>query len=197
MRDHESGAVVRGDRVRHPLLCQVVQRGSRLIEDQDPGLGRQRPRDQEPLLLPAGDPSLALGDHGLHSHRHLSDILRDPRRFSRLPRVIQSEPRRGDRDIFKYTAHHQLAVLHDNADVAPQRSQVQAADVPAVVKYRTSSGLFKSQKDPDQGGFAAACLSDDRDIFPRLDPDAQVVQNIRHVVRIAEADMAQFNISAK
>ena len=197
MRDDNSGAFIGVQRLRDLLLRQVVQRGRRLVEDQDIGLGRDRPRDQKPLLLSAGDSALPLGDHGLHAHRHLPDVLRKARRLSRLPGGVHSQPRGRNSDIFVDTAHQELAVLHDDADVSAQRPQVQTVEILAVEEYGALPGLFKSQKEPHQRRFAASGLPDDRHILPCLDLDAQIVQDIGHCVGIAEADVRHLDIASQ
>ena len=197
MRDHQSRALIGIKRLGHLFLGEIVKRRCRFVKDQDPGVGRDGSRDQKPLLLAAGYAALSLGDDRLHAHGHFPDIIRYTCRLSCLPGVIQSQPRRGNGDILKYTAHHELSVLHDYADMPSERAKVQSADIFAVVIDGTLFGFLKAQQDPYQCGLSASGLTDDRDIFSRLDPDAQIVQDIRHVVRISETHMAHFNVSAE
>ena len=178
-------------------LGEIVKSGGCLVEYKDIGLRRDGPCDQESLLLSARDPALSLRDHGLHAHGHLSDVLRDPGRFRRLPCVVQSEPGSRNSDIFKNTAHQELPVLHHHADMSAERSQVKAVDILAVIEHGAHPGLFKSKKDPHQRGLSAARLADDCHILSGFDPDAQIIQDVRHCLGVTEAHMVQFNIAAK
>ena len=125
------------------------------------------------------------------------DILRDTRRFSGLPGRVESQPGSRDRDILKNASHQKLAVLHHNADVPAERSQVKAVYILSVVENSAFSRLFKSKENPDQRRLAAARLSHDGHILAGLDPDAHIVQDVRHRIGIAEAYMAHLNISAQ
>ena len=55
----------------------VVEGGERVVEDQDLRLSRERPRDRQPLLLPAGQVCAALRDLAVKSVRKRVDkVLR-------------------------------------------------------------------------------------------------------------------------
>ena len=45
-----------GEQVQHLRLDGHVESGHRLVQDEDPRLGRQRPGDRDPLPLTAGQP---------------------------------------------------------------------------------------------------------------------------------------------
>ena len=67
VRDHERRAVEhqRGQRVLHQPLRLGIERRGRLVEDQDRRVLQQRPRNRQPLALPAREPLAALADRGL------------------------------------------------------------------------------------------------------------------------------------
>ena len=148
MRDDKSCTFIGVERFRDFLLGQIVESGGRLVEYKDIGLWRNGSGDQKPLLLSARDPALALGDHSLHAHRHLSDVLGDSCGFCRFPGIVHSEPGSRNSDILKNTAHQQLPVLHHHADMSAKRSQVKAVDVLAVIEYGAHSWLLESEEDP-------------------------------------------------
>ena len=197
VRDHKSRALIGIQRLGHLLLGDIVQRRRSFVKNQDLRLGRDGPCDQHSLLLSAGNAALSFRDDRLHPHGHFANILRKAGCLRRLPRVLQRQPRRGNRNILKYAAHHELSVLHDDADMPSEGAQIQTANVLAVIVDSAFSGFFKSQKNPDQRGLAASGLSDDRNVLSRLDLDTQIVQYIRHAVRIPKAHMAHFNAAAE
>ena len=62
VRDHERGAVgeQRAERALDPPLRADVDRRGRLVEDQDAGIGEQRPRERDQLPLAEREPRPAL-----------------------------------------------------------------------------------------------------------------------------------------
>jgi len=67
VRDIEDGPVLSD--LAHVLLndalALVIERAGRLIEDQDAWIGDERPRDRDPLALPARETAAALADDGV------------------------------------------------------------------------------------------------------------------------------------
>src|SRR6185312_3074292 len=73
--DYEGGAA--GHRLAQAgfdrRLGGRVDRGGGVVEDQDPGVGQDRPGDRNPLPLAAGEGEAALADPGLVAVRQLAD----------------------------------------------------------------------------------------------------------------------------
>ena len=62
-----------------------VERGGRLVQDQDRRVLQEHPRDRQPLLLPARQLDAALADHRVQPVRQASDQSVQPRPAGRLP----------------------------------------------------------------------------------------------------------------
>ena len=80
VRDEQVGEVPLAlepvEQVEHLRLDRDVERGDRLVEDQHPGVGRERPRDGDALPLAAGQVQRAAGGQGrIEAHR--AEQLRD------------------------------------------------------------------------------------------------------------------------
>ena len=71
-------------------LGRGVDGGGRVVEDQDPRVDRERPRDREPLALAAGERDPALADHGVVALRQpLDELVRLRRARDRLDRLLR------------------------------------------------------------------------------------------------------------
>ena len=97
VRDHERGAAD-ADAVElglDRLLGRGVERGGRLVEDQDRRILQQRARDRDALLLAAGELEPALADLGLvavgQRHDEVVDV-RGARRLLTSSRVASGRP---------------------------------------------------------------------------------------------------------
>lgn len=129
MRDHKAGTFHLVQCVGDLLLRQVVQRGGRLVKDQQLGLWGDSPGDHEALVLPAGEPALPFGDDSVHLHGHPANVVRDPGLPGGLQGVLQRQLRVGDYDVGVNVALEQAGVLQNRADLSPQRRQIEALDV--------------------------------------------------------------------
>ena len=76
--------------LRDDRLRAVVEGAGRLVEEDDLRPVDERARDQQPLPLAARERAAALGDDGVHPHRHLLDVLGEPGHRRRLPRVVHA-----------------------------------------------------------------------------------------------------------
>ena len=119
------------DQGHHLADHDRVERGGRLVEEQDLGIHRQRARDRHPLALPAGQrrrKGIALA-----GHVHAVELVQRP--FLRLALRDLLQPAQRERDIVE---HRHVAVereiLEHEADPAAQRADVdvRARDILAV-----------------------------------------------------------------
>lgn len=97
--DDDAGAAHFVQRLGDLLLGLVVQCGGGFVKNKQLRLRCDGPGDHEPLALSAGDPSLSLGDDGVHPHGHGADIIGNAGRLRRLPGVVQRQLRGGDDDV--------------------------------------------------------------------------------------------------
>ena len=115
----------------HPLGLGV-ERGGRLIEDQDRRVLEEHAGDREPLLLPAGELDAALADDRVQPIRQAGDhiVQSGPARRVDDLRLGCVEPAVGD--VLADRAGEEEDILLDDADLAPQRRQRHVADVDPV-----------------------------------------------------------------
>ena len=132
-----------------------IERGRRLVEEQDLRIHRQRPRDRDPLALPAGKRRRK----GVALVGHLHELELVERAFFRLPLRHLLQPAQRERDIVQ---HRHVAVereiLEDEADAAAHRADVDAGpgDILAVQQDRSGSGLDEQVQAPQQRRLAAS-----------------------------------------
>ena len=134
VRDDQRGAVVRDlfERVLDFALGVAVERGGRLVEQQDRRRLQDGAGDGDALLLAAGKLQAALADLGLVAvRRHADEIvdLGEPRRLldlgiGRLPAAVA--------DVVADGVVEQHGVLRNHADGGAQRLLRHVADVLAV-----------------------------------------------------------------
>ena len=102
-------------------LGRRVDRGRRVVEDQDARVDDQRAGDRDPLALAAGERDPALADHRVVAVRQRLDELvrlREPRGALDLL-VGRFGP--AERDVLAHGRREEERVLRDHADLAPQR----------------------------------------------------------------------------
>ena len=128
----------RGPQAAQDLLLRVgVDRGERVVQDQDARLGRQGPREGRALLLPARQGQAALADEGVVAAREVGDVLRelrDVRGRLHAPLHLVRRHRRGqaERHVLAHGGREQERLLRDEADGLAQLVERQQADVDAV-----------------------------------------------------------------
>ena len=86
--NHDTCAFKRRESLRNRLLRDIVKSAGRLIKDQQRWLLRNDAGDQEPLLLPARKRSRSVTYDRIHSKRHRTDIVGNPRHFRGSPCLL-------------------------------------------------------------------------------------------------------------
>ena len=100
----------------HRAACALVERGERLVEQQQPRLGGHRPRERDPLRLPARELARL---HAAPSRRGRRVRASPSRRVAPRPRprAPAAEP---ERDVLEHgEVREQQVVLEHDADRAP------------------------------------------------------------------------------
>jgi hypothetical protein len=170
------------------LLAQLeVERAERLVEEEDPRVVDERPRQGNPLLLAAGElvrlAVLVAGE--LDEVEHLADatphlVVRD------LP-PAQSE---GD-VLVDGEVREQRVVLEDGVDVALERREI--GDVGLAEEDRAGAGLLEAADHPQRRRLAAARRPEKREELAPLDREGEVVDG-REVTELL-GDPVQSNVN--
>jgi hypothetical protein len=165
------------DRRVHLALAFDVEGAGRLVEEQELRPLVERPRQENPLPLSAGQAGAHVAHQRVPAHRHCLDLVGDRGDAGALPgpRGIGVAVEEGD--VVDDRAGEELVFLHHRADhVAPGAQahllQVDTAD-PDLPGLRREDAEHALQ----QGRLAAARRPDDRDRVSRLDAQAQPAQH--------------------
>ena len=194
--DHEGGAV--GPQCRHGLLDQHlgagVDRGGRLVQDQQGRVGEEGAGDGDQLPLPRRDVGPLLLDRGVVA---LGQGAHET--------VHESGLRRGDdlcvggvqapvADVVHDGAAEQHRILQHHPHLAAQRPAVQRADVEAVQADLAAVDLVEAHDQVHQCRLAGAGGADDRDRLPGPGRQRQVGDQ-RLVGAVGEGDVVELDAS--
>ena len=170
---------------QHVVAGAGVQRADRLVADQQPRLGGQRPGDGHPLALTAGDlgrravraPSASRPDlvqRGQHPRRGSRLRSRSPRIRSPSP-TISATVRSGSSErsgSWKIELHLALAAL------GPPGAAAQRRDRPSVEHDPAPPRVGQPDHGAGQRGLARAGLADQADDLARPDLQAHVAEHL-------------------
>ncbi len=192
MRDDQRGAAPhdlaqRG--VDLGLQARVDGRG-RVVEQQQPGVGDQRPGQRHPLPLAARQSKALLADHGVVALGQPDDELVRLGRLGRGDDLLLRRVRPAVGDIGPDRVGEQEAVLHDQADRGAQRVAGHVGDVVPADADRAGLRVVEARQQHGQGGLAGAGRADHGDRLARLDAERKAAQHRlgRHV---AEPDVVE------
>ena len=128
-----------GDRDRRPALGQPlerlldgalglrVERGRRLVEDEDRRVAQDRPRDRDPLPLAAREAVAALADDGLVAVREAGDQLVDLRRARGLLDLLVGRVGPREAEVVAHARVEEVRLLADDADRVRERREGELA----------------------------------------------------------------------
>ena len=171
-------------------LNGYVQRGDRLVADDELGLHRQRPGNADALPLAAGKfVGVATGMVAVQPHQiqQMSDLF-IPLLFAGIQMV---DVQRLADDVADRHAGIQgrVGILKDDLHFLPVLGNVFRGDVNALVDHFAAGGLVQVQKAPTHGGFAAAAFPYQTQRFARVDGKADAVHRLqRRVLEPAGVD---------
>ncbi len=131
-----------------------VHRRGGVIEDEDPGVGDQGPRECDPLPLAAGQGQALLADHrvvavGQAEYEFLGLGGPGGRDDLHLRRVW---PAVGD--VRPKSVGEEEAVLHDQADRRPQRVEREVANVVPADPHRAAVDVIEARQQQRDGRLA-------------------------------------------
>ena len=171
------------------LQARVDGRG-RVVEQQQPGIGDQRPGQRHPLPLAAGESKALLADHGVVALGQPGDELVRLGRLGRGDDLLVGRVRPAVGDVGPDRVGEQEAVLHDQADRGAQRVAGHVGDVVPADADRAGLRVVEAGQQQGQGGLARAGRADHGDRLARLDAERKAAQHRlgRHV---AEPDVVE------
>ena len=196
MGDHDARRLHAVKALGDDGLRAIIEGAGGLVEDDDGWMRRQRPRDQDALLLPAGDVRTAFADHGLKPHRHLADVLGDARGLRRRPGVVLRQG--GDAyDVGEDVAGHELPVLQHDAHLGAHGDEGQAGKVLPIIIDRAALRRLEAQHQAKERALAAAGAPHDGDVLSGGDGKAHVVQHVLSALRIGKGEVPDLDGSGQ
>ena len=174
--------------VHHLRLHRNVERGDELVGDQAFRLDGERPRDADPLPLPAGEfMRPAVGGVGGEAHEieQLGDAARD---LGLRPHAMDGERLAEDLAHAHARVERAVGVLKDHLDAAVVAAELgprQRADVEAVEADLALVGLDQPHQAAGERGLAAARFADDAERLAARDCEAHAVQRMHDRNRLA------------
>ncbi len=167
-----------------------VDRRGGVVEDQDAGIGQQRPGQGHPLALAAGQGQALLPDHRVVALRQPGDELVRLGGLSRGQHLLPAGVRTPVGDVGPDRVREQERVLADQPDRSPQRVQGEVADVVAADPQRSAGHVVEAGQQLRDGRFPRPGGADQRDGLAHRHVQRQPAQHgpARHV---AEAHIVE------
>ena len=156
--DHDRRAVAHrgGEAGADQRLRRRVDGGGGVVEDQDPRVDHERPRDREPLALAAGERDPALADHRVVAVGKLLDERVRLRRARRRLDELLVDVGHAERDVVAHARREEERILGDDADLAAERAPRHVAHVDAVDEH---APLARRRRTAARARRASSCPS--------------------------------------
>ena len=116
MSDHDTCRFKRFEATGDLLLRHIIQRTGCFVEQQNLRFVDNGTGDHQALSLPTRKRAFPLGNHRVHAHRHVFDVVIQPAQFRSFPGIVQSQWR-GTNDVAEDVARCQPTVLQHNANL--------------------------------------------------------------------------------
>ena len=140
-----------GHRLAQPRLDRGlggrVDRGGRVVEDQDPRIGKQRPGDRDSLALAPRERQPALADHGVVARRQLADEAVGLGPASGELDLLAGRARAGIGDVVGDAGAEEEAVVGHERDLRAKRGDVDGAYVGAVHQHRALARVVQATQE--------------------------------------------------
>src|SRR6266545_2864704 len=140
-----------------------VQRGSRLVQNQNRRVTDYGAGDVQALLLATGKILAAFGNDGIVPLRHLhNEIVRlgQPGGLNDFVPGCSDLP---EGNVFADAFVEQSRLLHDRRQLAAKRFKREFADVTAVDQNLPFLGIVKTKDQADESRFACAAMTNESD----------------------------------
>ena len=184
----------RRERVLDLLFGADVHRAGRFVEDQDPRVGEQRPRERDELALAEREPGAALAELRLVAVLEPIDELVCADGADRRDDLLAARLAPAERDVLGERAGEQEAFLRDDAELAAQRLLRRVAQVDAVERDASLGGVVEAREQLGDRRLARTGMADER--HGRACGDVQVdpVQHLRPAA-VGEAHRLELDVA--
>ena len=198
--------VVRDEQVREPeaslqVLQQVddlrldrdIERRYRLVADDEPRLHRDRARDADALALPAGE-FVRVAPRVLRRKADQTQEFRHPLAFPALGQTMQCKGFGEHVADGHSRVERAVRVLENHLHLTAQRAHLalrEAEQVAPVEPDLPRSRLDQAQREASGGRLAAARFADQRQSFPGVELEADVVDRANRLEVLDQVFCAQ------
>ena len=197
VRDHEGGAPGEEppERLLDLALGADVDRGGRLVEDQDPGVGQERAREGDELTLAEREPCPALAELRLVAVLELEDETVGADRLRGRRDLLRCRVRSRERDVLGDGAAEEESLLGDDPELTAERVLRDVAEIVAVDLDPALRRVVEAGEELRDRRLAGAGLADERDRRARRDVEVEPVQHLRELRPVAEADTLEADVA--
>ena len=173
----------------------VIQRGERIIKDEDLRLAGQCARDGKALLLAAGDVCARLCDRRIELAGQLVHKFRGLRQRERALHglVVLRGAAFAEQHIAAHVARKHNGPLRHITDAVVERIEAVAADILPVDEHLPLRCVIEAGRKADKRRFAAAGRADEGDGLALVCAEAHMLEHVAGRRRIAERDIAEFH----
>ena len=176
-----------------PLGADVDGRGG-LVEDQDPWVGEQRPRERDELALAEREPEAALADLGVVAVG--SSVTNESAPTAAAAASISARVASG-RPNAMFSAiepGEEEALLRHDPELRAQRRLRDLAEVGAVDRDAARARVVEAREQLRDRRLAGARVPDERDGRSCRDVEVEVVEDVRQLA-VAEADVLEADVA--
>ena len=195
--DGDAGAFHLRKILGYNVLADVVECRCSLVEEQNLWLADDGACYQDALSLTSRH-ALSVGRYvRVESVGHAFDVVFECHLANGLPHIVIVQSGITEQDVLADGSLHQVAVLQTDAHaVLSQTGFADVVEVMLVVEDRSALGLLESQQQSHQCALAAARRAYQCYVFAGVDAQIQSVEQVWHIVGIAEFQSVHGYVSA-
>ena len=194
-----------GDDDRRPAFEQPVERlldqhlgravdvRGRLVEDEDPRVGEQRPRDRDQLALAGRQARAALAHRVVEAARQPRGHAVDADCRGGGLDLLVGRVRLGEADVRGDRAAEEERILEHDAELAPIRVEIDVAHVVAVDTYRSLVGVVMAADQPRESRLPVARLTHEREAAARRNVERDTAQH--GILAVCEPEAVELEVA--
>src|SRR5208283_3972332 len=153
-----------------------VHCGKGIVQNQNPRIPHNRPRNRRALFLPAGKRDAALPHHRFVLFREVLNVAVETRNLRRFPHLSEFVFLHPERDVLSHCLAEQIRILRHVPSRPPQRLQRPFLNRPPVNQNRSRRRFPQSRNQRRQCGLPAARRPDDRQRRSRRNFQIHILQ---------------------
>ena len=178
----------------HQLLSAGVDRGGRLVKDEDGGIGDSGTGDGKELALSLAEVATIATEHGVVAASETADEVVGTDQSCRLDTLLVGGIEFAIADVVEDSPSEEVGLLQYDAHALAEGVLADRGDGNAVVENLTALYLVETVDEVDDGGLARSRTSDKGNLLSRVGVDIDIEEHLL-VVGIAEVDILEVDIT--